>query len=76
MRNGFQIISAPEKSFLESVPQTGAEYLLVCKDSAYAPDAIATKLAAGETRDWAEPVDLGQSPLRLFRLNLPQEVTK
>ena len=76
MRNGFQIISAPEKSFLESVPQTGAEYLLVCKNSAYAPDAIATKLAAGETRDWAEPVDLGQSPLRLFRLNLPQEVTK
>ncbi len=72
MRNGFEVFPAAEDSFLAALPHTGAEYLLVCNNSEYSADSVASKLAAGEARDWAQPVHLGSGPLRLFRLKLPQ----
>ena len=65
----------------EIVAASAAEYVLVCPATPettfyarHAADGVAPEqtlsavLGAGATPDWLTPVDIGQSPLRLYRV--------
>jgi hypothetical protein len=68
MENGFRVMGLPEEAFLDALQTVNTDLLLVCQGSNYGSDAITSDLAAGHTRDWAEPVPSVEGPLQLFHI--------
>jgi hypothetical protein len=68
MENGFHVMGLPEEAFLDALQTVNTDLLLVCQGSNYGSNAITSDLAAGHTRDWAEPVPSVEGPLQLFHI--------
>ena len=67
LRITFEALRLPDEELREFLGARRADYLLLCDGSTYG-DGLATRLAAGETVDWLEPVPLDAGPARLFRV--------
>jgi len=68
------VFTAPPAEAMERMKESGADYLLFCPTGAETryysklhPDGLVVKLAAGETPDWLQPLDMGDSLIQLFR---------
>ncbi|MBR9650509.1 hypothetical protein [Thalassovita aquimarina] len=68
--NGTLAFSGTDMDMALRLRATLADYVLVCDGEVYGDkDSIGSRLARGETPPWLSPVDTGDGPIRLLRVN-------